>query len=117
MDVAEISMNLSQNKLMSAVGTSMLSKSLDLIEGQVTMLTEGMDMNSPAQVEGTQGFLPQHGKALERPSSMGKLHHPQLAPKRPQVSPDNHCLSPPDLPAERPATEWTGRESQTSVRC
>ena len=47
MDVAEISMNLSQNKLMSAVGTSMLSKSLDLIEGQVTMLTEGMDMNSP----------------------------------------------------------------------
>ncbi|MBE5904198.1 MULTISPECIES: YjfB family protein [Pseudobutyrivibrio] len=48
MDVAEISMNLSQNKLMSAVGTSMLSKSLDLIEGQVTMLTEGMDMNSPS---------------------------------------------------------------------
>ncbi|WP_405376307.1 MULTISPECIES: YjfB family protein [Pseudobutyrivibrio] len=41
-------MNLSQNKLMSAVGTSMLSKSLDLIEGQVTMLTEGMDMNSPS---------------------------------------------------------------------
>ena len=48
MDVAEISMNLSQNKLMSAVGTSMLSKSLDLIEGQVAMLTEGMDMNSPS---------------------------------------------------------------------
>ena len=48
MDVAEISMNLSQNKLMSAVGPSMLSKSLDLIEGQVTMLTEGMDMNSPS---------------------------------------------------------------------
>ena len=48
MDVAEISINLSQNKLMSAVGTSMLSKSLDLIEGQVTMLTEGMDMNSPS---------------------------------------------------------------------
>ena len=48
MDVTEISMNLSQNKLMSAVGTSMLSKSLDLIEGQVTMLTEGMDMNSPS---------------------------------------------------------------------
>lgn len=48
MDVAEISMNLSQNKLMSAVGTSMLSKSLDLIEGQVTMLTEGLDMNSPS---------------------------------------------------------------------
>lgn len=48
MDVAEISMNLSQNKLMSAVGTSMLSKSLDLIEGQITMLTEGLDMNSPS---------------------------------------------------------------------
>ena len=26
-------------------------------------------LRSPAQVEGTQGFLPQHGKALERPSS------------------------------------------------
>lgn len=41
---------------------------------------------------------------------VGKLHHPQLAPKCPQVSPDNHCLSPPDLPAKRPAAEWTGRE-------
>ena len=41
---------------------------------------------------------------------VGKLHHPQLAPKCPQVSPDNHCLRPPDLPAERPATEWAGRE-------
>ena len=26
-------------------------------------------LRSPAQVEGTQGFLPQPGKALERPSS------------------------------------------------
>ncbi|MBP5325287.1 MAG: YjfB family protein [Pseudobutyrivibrio sp.] len=48
MDIAQISMNLSQNKLMSAVGTSMLSKSLDLAEGQAQMLAEGMNMNSPS---------------------------------------------------------------------
>ena len=48
MDIAEISMNLSQNSLMSAVGTAMLSKTLDLVEGQATALTASMDMNSPS---------------------------------------------------------------------
>ena len=48
MDIAEISMNLSQNKLMSAVGTAMLSKTLNLVEGQTEALTESMDMSSPS---------------------------------------------------------------------
>ncbi|MCR5580307.1 MAG: YjfB family protein [Pseudobutyrivibrio sp.] len=48
MDIAEISMNLSQNQLMTAVGTAMLGKTIDLVEGQATALTEGMNMNSPS---------------------------------------------------------------------
>ncbi len=48
MDIAEISMNMSQNKLMSAVGTAMLSKTLDFASGQADLLTEGIDMNSPS---------------------------------------------------------------------
>lgn len=48
MDIAEISMNLSQNQLMSAVGTAMLGKTLDIVEGQASALTAGMDMNSPS---------------------------------------------------------------------
>ncbi|MBE5916038.1 MAG: putative motility protein [Pseudobutyrivibrio ruminis] len=48
MDIAEISMNLSQNNLMSAVGTAMLGKSLDIVEGQASALTASMDMNSPS---------------------------------------------------------------------
>ena len=48
MDIAEISMNMSQNQIMSAVGTAMLGKTLDLVEGQTELLTEGMNMNSPS---------------------------------------------------------------------
>ena len=48
MDIAKISMNLSQSSLMNAVGTAMLSKSLDLVEGQAEALTASMDMNTPS---------------------------------------------------------------------
>ncbi len=48
MDIAEISLNMSQNQIMSAVGTAMLGKTLDLVEGQTELLTEGMNMNSPS---------------------------------------------------------------------
>lgn len=48
MDIAEISMSLSQNQLMSAVGTAMLGKTLDIVEGQADALTASMDMNSPS---------------------------------------------------------------------
>ncbi len=48
MDIAEISMNLSQNQLMNAVGTAMLSKSLDLVEGQAEALAQSMDMSAPS---------------------------------------------------------------------
>ncbi len=48
MDIAEISMSLSQNQLLNAVGTAMLGKSIDLMEGQVQAFTESMNMNSPS---------------------------------------------------------------------
>ena len=48
MDIAEISMNLSQNQLMSAVGTAMLGKTMDLMEGQAQSFTEGINMNAPS---------------------------------------------------------------------
>ncbi|MBQ5426443.1 MAG: YjfB family protein [Pseudobutyrivibrio sp.] len=48
MDIAEISMNLSQNQLLTAVGTAMLGKTLDVVEGQAEALTKSMDMNSPS---------------------------------------------------------------------
>ncbi|MBO6282832.1 MAG: YjfB family protein, partial [Pseudobutyrivibrio sp.] len=48
MDIAEISMNLSQNQLLSAVGTAMLGKTLDVVEGQAEALSKSMDMNSPS---------------------------------------------------------------------
>ena len=48
MDIAEISMNLSQNQLMSAVGTAMLGKTMDLMEGQAQAFTEGINMNAPS---------------------------------------------------------------------
>jgi hypothetical protein len=48
MDITEISMNLSQNQLMSAVGTAMLGKTLDVVEGQAAALASSMDMNAPS---------------------------------------------------------------------
>ncbi|QFJ54577.1 YjfB family protein [Pseudobutyrivibrio xylanivorans] len=48
MDIAQLSMNLSQNRLMDAVGSAMLSKSLDLMEGQAQAFVDSMDMNSPS---------------------------------------------------------------------
>ncbi len=48
MDIAEISMALSQNQIMSSVSTTMLGKTLDLVEGQTELMTESMDMNAPS---------------------------------------------------------------------
>ena len=48
MDITELSMSLSQNKLLSAVGTTMLGKTLDVMEGQAQLFAEGIDMNAPA---------------------------------------------------------------------
>ena len=48
MDITELSMSLSQNKLLTAVGTTMLGKTLDVMEGQTQMLTAGIDMNAPS---------------------------------------------------------------------
>lgn len=48
MDIAEISMSLSQNQLMTAVGTAMLGKTIDLVEGQSQALAESMSMNTPS---------------------------------------------------------------------
>ena len=48
MDISELSMSLSQNKLLTAVGTAMLGKTLDVMEVQAQLLTEGIDMNAPS---------------------------------------------------------------------
>ena len=48
MDIAQLSMSLSQNQIMSAVGTAMLGKTLDLMEGQADAFTASVDMNSPS---------------------------------------------------------------------
>ena len=48
MDIAEISMSLSQNQLMTAVGTAKLGKTLDLVEGQGQALAQSMSMNTPS---------------------------------------------------------------------
>ncbi|MCR5415858.1 MAG: YjfB family protein [Pseudobutyrivibrio sp.] len=49
MDIAELSMSLNQNRIMSAVGTAMLGKTLDLVEGQADMMTDTMgSMNTPS---------------------------------------------------------------------
>ncbi len=48
MDIAQLSMNLSQNQLLNAVGTAMLGKSLDLMEGQADAFSEAVNMNSPS---------------------------------------------------------------------
>ncbi|MBR5636203.1 MAG: YjfB family protein [Pseudobutyrivibrio sp.] len=48
MDISELSMNLSQNKLLTAVGTAMLGKTLDVMEGQAQLFTEGIDMSAPS---------------------------------------------------------------------
>lgn len=48
MDIAEISMSLSQSQLLNEVGTTMLGKSLDLMEGQAQAFAKAMDMNAPS---------------------------------------------------------------------
>ena len=48
MDITELSMSLSQNKLLTAVGTAMLGKTLDVMEGQAQLFTEGIDMSAPS---------------------------------------------------------------------
>mgnify|MGYP002623898470 FL=1 len=51
MDITELSMSLSQNRILSAVGTAMLGKTLDLVEGQADMMTESMAGNSSPSLE------------------------------------------------------------------
>ncbi len=51
MDITELSMSLSQNRILSAVGTAMLGKTLDLVEGQADMMTESMASNSSPSLE------------------------------------------------------------------
>ena len=48
MDITDVSMILSQNRLMSAVGTAVLGKSLDIVEGQAEAFAEMVDMSSPS---------------------------------------------------------------------
>ncbi len=48
MDITELSMSLSQNKLLTAVGTTVLGKTLDVMEGQAQLFAEGIDMNAPS---------------------------------------------------------------------
>ncbi|MCR4695091.1 MAG: YjfB family protein [Pseudobutyrivibrio sp.] len=48
MDITELSMNLSQGKVMNDVATAMLSKTMDMVEGQAQMFAEGIDMASPS---------------------------------------------------------------------
>jgi len=43
MDIAELSMVLSQNRVMNDVGVAMLSQSLDMVEDTSATLTEMMD--------------------------------------------------------------------------
>ena len=48
MDITELSMSLSQNRLLTAVGTAMLGKTLDVMEGQAQAMTEVLDMSAPS---------------------------------------------------------------------
>lgn len=48
MDIASLSMGMSQNKIMTAVNTAMLDKTLDLAVAQTSMLTESMAAASPS---------------------------------------------------------------------
>ncbi len=48
MDITDVSMNLSQNSLMTAVGTALLSKSFDLMEEQAQAFAQGINMSSPS---------------------------------------------------------------------
>ncbi len=48
MDITELSMSLSQNQLLNAVGATMLGKSMDLMEGQAEAFAQAIDMNAPS---------------------------------------------------------------------
>lgn len=48
MDIAQLSMDMSQNRVLSAVGTSMLSKSMDLATSEMDMLDKSMTGTSPS---------------------------------------------------------------------
>lgn len=48
MDIAQISMNLSQGSLMNAVGTTLLGKAIDMSQEQADFFTDSMNMNSPS---------------------------------------------------------------------
>ena len=48
MDIAELSMSLSQNSLLSAVGTTMLGNTIDLMEELAEAFAQSIDMNAPS---------------------------------------------------------------------
>ena len=48
MDISELSMSLSQNNVLSAVGTAMLGKTSDVMEGQAQAFSEGINMSAPS---------------------------------------------------------------------
>ncbi len=51
MDITELSMDLSQNKLLTQVGTAMLCKSMDVAESQVAMMADSMAMVQQPSLE------------------------------------------------------------------
>ena len=48
MDIAQLSMDMSQNRVMSAVGTAMLSKSMDLVSSEMDMMSQTMSATTPS---------------------------------------------------------------------
>ncbi len=51
MDITELSMDLSQNKLLTQVGTAMLCKSMDVAESQAAMMADSMAMVQQPSLE------------------------------------------------------------------
>ncbi len=51
MDITELSMDLSQNKLLTQVGTAMLCKSMDMAENQAAMMADSMAMVQQPSLE------------------------------------------------------------------
>ncbi len=51
MDITELSMDLSQNKLLTQVSTAMLCKSMDVAESQTAMMADSMAMVQQPSLE------------------------------------------------------------------
>ena len=63
MDIASLSMSMSQNNLMSAVGTKMLSNSIDLMESQNAMLADTISATATPSLESL--VYPTQGTAID----------------------------------------------------